>query len=71
MTCTHSKPRRWIDASYVDDEGYQHISGEWEDGDSLFVDIGLHRYKCTGCGEVGYYSSRARAYFEDGVGSLP
>lgn len=32
-----------------------------------YEDIDLHRYKCVLCGEVSYYSSRARAFFEDGI----
>jgi hypothetical protein len=30
------------------------------------VDIDLHRYKCTQCGLVMYYSGRAREHFEEG-----
>jgi hypothetical protein len=30
-------------------------------------DIDLHRVKCSVCGGIGYYSSRARAFFEDGI----
>jgi len=26
----------------------------------------LHRYKCTQCGEVMYYSGRAREHYEEG-----
>ena len=40
---------------------YNHYTGEdhievnwvWED---TFKDIDTHRYKCTQCGEIGYYS---------------
>lgn len=40
---------------------------EWED--APMVDIDLHRYKCTKCGNIGYYSSAAREYHEEGIKS--
>lgn len=30
-------------------------------------DLDLHRYRCTDCGKVGYYSSSAKDHFEGGV----
>lgn len=50
----------------------EHLDGtvEWEmleQSTSYWEDIDLHRYKCGLCGEVKYYSSAARAYYEDGV----
>ena len=36
---------------------------------SAFEDTGLHTYKCTQCGEVGYYSQAAKNYFEKGITS--
>ena len=36
---------------------------------SAYYDLDLHRYKCSMCGEIGYYSGAARAYHEDGVKS--
>ncbi len=33
------------------------------------VDIGVHRYKCTKCGEIGYYSGAARDYYTKGIKS--
>jgi hypothetical protein len=42
--------------------------GEWEyKTEYTTVDIDLHRYKCTQCGEVMYYSGAAREYYETGV----
>jgi hypothetical protein len=35
----------------------------------VYEDIDIHRYKCKECGEVKYYSSAARAYYEQGVES--
>ena len=30
-------------------------------------DIDLHRYKCTQCGEIGYYSGAAENYYTKGI----
>lgn len=30
-------------------------------------DIDLHRYKCTLCGKIGYYSGAAKDYYEKGI----
>ena len=30
-------------------------------------DIDLHRYKCTICGEIGYYSGAAENYYTKGI----
>lgn len=65
--CSHKRklPDQWVSDIGWDGEEY----GWWEDGDevSTTVDIDLHRYKCTQCGEVMYYSSRARDHFENGT----
>jgi hypothetical protein len=47
-----------------DEETYDHI-----DTYSTFEDIDLHIYKCTQCGEIGYYSGAARDYYEKGIKS--
>jgi hypothetical protein len=45
-------------------------TGEWVyETVSTTVDIDLHRYKCTQCDEIMYYSGRARDYHENGVKS--
>lgn len=64
MSCTHTKETsRWVTRDYFGEE----IDGEWEyETVSTTVDIDLHRYKCTQCGEVMYYSGRAREYYEEG-----
>lgn len=68
MTCTHTRDTsRWVE----DDDWYPShggSTGHWEyDSVSTTVDIDLHRYKCTQCGEVMYYSGAAREYYETGV----
>ena len=64
MSCNHQRTtERWVTTDYFGEE----IAGEWQyDTVSTTVDIDLHRYKCTQCGEVMYYSGRAREYYEEG-----
>jgi hypothetical protein len=66
MTCTHTRDTsRWID-EFENDWGYVE-PGHWEyDSVSTTEDIDLHRYRCTQCGLVQYYSGRAREHFEEG-----
>lgn len=53
--------------------GYYDSWGDWVEPDykwevrSTCVDIDLHRYKCHKCGEVGYYSHKARLFYEEGI----
>jgi hypothetical protein len=65
MSCNHTRTtERWVTQDYFGEE----IEGEWQyDTVSTTVDIDLHRYKCTICNEVMYYSGRARQYYEEGV----
>jgi hypothetical protein len=68
MKCTHERTRsRW-----VEEEDWYHGGTterqEWYT-ESTTVDIDLHRYKCTQCGEVMYYSGRARDFYEKGIKS--
>lgn len=69
MSCNHeSRTQRWVE----DDDWRENYSatGHWEwETKSTCVDIDLHRYKCTQCGEVMYYSGRARDYYEKGIKS--
>jgi hypothetical protein len=48
---------------YTGDESID-IDWKWED---TFKDIDLHRYKCTQCGEIGYYSGAAENYYTKGI----
>lgn len=68
MACKHEREiSRYV--TEVDD-WYGHETSKWEYTTvSTTVDIDLHRYKCTMCNEIFYYSGRARAYYEDGVKS--
>jgi extradiol dioxygenase family protein len=67
MSCNHTRETsRWVTVDYFGEE----IDGEWEyTTETTTVDIDLHRYKCTQCGEIMYYSGRARDYYEKGIKS--
>lgn len=65
MSCSHFYPGKWVPGiryQWHDDD--DDIKDEFIDGESACVDIDLHRYKCQLCGEVGYYSNRAREMYE-------
>ena len=69
MTCTHSRETsRWVETdSWYEDSG---ATGEWVySTESTTVDLDLHRYQCTQCKEIFYYSGRAKDYYENGVES--
>ena len=67
MTCTHTRETsHWVTRDYFGEE----IDGEWKyDSVSTTVDLDLHRYQCTQCKEIFYYSGRARDYYEKGIKS--
>lgn len=71
MSCNHQRTTsRWVGEENWYDDGSSMHTGEWEyETVSTIVDIDLHRYKCTQCGEIMYYSGRARDYYEKGVKS--
>ena len=65
MSCNHQRTREY----WVEEEDWYsgEMVGRWEyTTEYTTVDIDLHRYKCTQCGEVMYYSGRAREYYEEG-----
>lgn len=56
--------------------GYETVVDEWtgeereewvEHNKCLQEDISLHAFKCTRCGEVGYYSGAGRLVHEKGI----
>jgi hypothetical protein len=65
MKCNHQRTRdRWVE---TEDWYHGGTTGEWEyTTEYTTVDIDLHRYKCTQCNEIMYYSGRAREYYEEG-----
>jgi hypothetical protein len=68
MSCSHERTTsRWVE---TEDWYHGGTTGEWEySTEYTYVDIDLHRYKCTMCNEVFYYSGRARDYYEKGIKS--
>lgn len=72
MTCEHGKT--WKEYQLVDDPWGDYDDwnrlGEWITKYECWdEDIDIHRFKCTHCGRIGYYSSAARAYHEEGTRS--
>lgn len=67
MNCRHEKQySRWV-GDDRDDYGTL-IEAHWEyTTERTTIDIDTHRYKCTQCGEVMYYSGAAREYYETGL----
>jgi hypothetical protein len=66
MSCNHQRRTE----HWVEEEDWYHggTTGYWEyNTEYTTVDIDLHRYKCTQCGLVMYYSGAAREYYETGV----
>lgn len=63
--CEHQEYRDvWVDDTCESDEG------RWEKQTvSTTEDLDLHRYHCTQCGDVMYYSNAARDYYENGIAS--
>jgi hypothetical protein len=69
MACNHTTSKSTWVPSYVNDWGYEE-EGHWHyETVGTYEDIDLHRYRCTKCGEVFYYSGRARDYYEKGIKS--
>lgn len=66
MTCTHTAVRRYLEIVSHDIDGepeYDIVESKYD----TVNDVDLHRYQCTQCNEMFYYSSRAREFFELGV----
>ncbi len=67
-TCTHSTPVR-----YEWQETEVGLFGETEmqlarvGGTSTYVDLDIGRFKCSQCGEIGYYTGHWKKFFEEGI----
>lgn len=67
IVCTHNVDTSEYIPDHQDDEG-NNVSGYWVYGkENTTRDIDLHRYTCTQCNAVMYYSNAARKYYEEGV----
>jgi transposase len=70
MSCTHQVDEYKSVYKYDDCETGQPIyEDEWTSRWTT-VDLDTHRYKCTQCGKVMYYSGSAKAFYEKGEGEL-
>jgi hypothetical protein len=74
-TCTHTKKieGKWVANPFHDPDeceldGFDSGPPEWEVGyeEQTTVDVDVHRYKCTQCGHIMYYSESARLHHEEG-----
>ena len=66
ISCKHQRRiqvKTPVYSNYISDESID-VSWIWED---TFEDIDIHRYKCTQCGEIGYYSGAAKDYYTKGI----
>ncbi len=65
--CKHeTQHEKWVTTDHWGDE----TEGYWEFWTtSSTVDLDIHRYKCTMCGRIMYYSGAAREYYEKGTRS--
>lgn len=72
--CTHTESVSggWVDNYCVNWDGEIENDPIYEEGwdKPTTVDIDLHRYKCTQCDEIMYYSNKARKFYEEGIGEL-
>lgn len=63
--CDHHERRQFYDEWENDRTGER--EGEWKtEEQSLMIDIDLHRFQCTRCKQIGYYSGAAKAFYEEG-----
>lgn len=66
--CTHEQTHQeWVEESEEDFWGNRYDSGRWQTISKSFLeDLDLHRYQCTRCKEIFYYSGKAKDFFENG-----
>jgi hypothetical protein len=68
MPCTHRLPTRWAPCGVgVGPYGGTELQLVEEGGESTQEDVSVGAFRCTQCGEVGYYTDSWREYYENGV----
>jgi hypothetical protein len=68
MTCNHRKPTFWVyEEVEVSSWGDTEVQMVERGGESTQEDISIGAFRCTQCGEVGYYTGHWKKYFEEGV----
>ena len=74
--CTHERhvEGRWVENPFYDAEeddlgGYGGESHDWDASHNIPTtrDLDLHRYQCTQCNEIMYYSYAAKEFYEKGI----
>lgn len=65
MICSHEFSY-WETDTWEDDYGNEHHDNNLIT-ESYYEDLDLHRYHCTKCKEVFYYSQAAKEYHQDGI----
>jgi hypothetical protein len=68
MACTHRTPTHWehqeVEVSPWGDTECQLVE---VGGESTTEDIDVGRFRCTQCGEIGYYTGLWRDFWEKGI----
>lgn len=72
MSCTHTVtvPGHWVNNPFFDvNENQPNDYSDWYEGyeQETIKDVDVHRYKCTECDKIFYYSEAARQYYEEGI----
>ena len=65
-SCRHQRLIEVKTPVYNDYTGDESIDVSWE-YISTFEDIDTHRYRCTQCGKIEYYSQAAEDYYTKGT----
>lgn len=65
MSCNHREPGRYVEQIF--DWWTEERELVWAEGRSTQVDISLGAFRCTQCGEVGYYTGNWKRYYEEGA----
>lgn len=63
--CDH-ETSYWTSEDWEDDYGNIHTDHKLIT-ESFYEDLDLHRYHCTRCKKIFYYSSAASDYYEHGI----
>jgi hypothetical protein len=68
MTCTHSTPEYW-EWQTVEHPFTGELVGEVFrcGGKSLCEDLDIGRWRCSACGEIGYYTGLWKRFYEEGI----
>lgn len=64
LSCTH-RTGRWVwcePDGWEHEEPYQAWDEQW-----TYEDLDVGRFRCTQCGEIGYYTGRWKDYYEKGI----